>query len=325
MYVAPNSTTPSWPTAGAPTTGQAPTPNLISMVNYYVARLIFQYANLPNAQRMIALMTKQALGDDILTQIQNAFDLNTAVGYQLDILGKYIGVTRNINPASNPPYWGFLNYSATGTAVTTSGAVTSINVTYGGKEYLTTPTVTIIGVGTGATATATLSNGVVTHITVTATGSGYTTVPEVSITPSGNTIGFRNYAGNSNLTGFWETYHSSSLPNSDLNDQQYRLVLNLQIILNSSDGTLASIQNYLNAYLPGYVSLIDNMDMSLTYYVSLDYPSLSTSILQNFLPAPMGVSKTIEIITYGSTRVLSDGVTERSTSTGGIRYTSAGT
>jgi len=245
--------TPSWPTAGAPTTGQIPTKHLIALVNYYVARIISQYSQGPNAQRLIALMSKQALADDILTQILYAFDIDSAVGVQLDIIGQYVGVSRNINPAISIPYWGFENYSNTG-----------------------------------------------------------------------NTIGFRNYAQNSNTTGVWETYHSAGLPNSALNDDQYRLVIQLQIILNSNDGTLASIQNYLNTLLPGFVSLTDNQDMTLTYYVSNLYTTLSTEILQQFLPKPMGVGINIVILSYGSKRVLSDGNT-RTTSIGDTRYTSLGT
>jgi len=253
VYDAYSSVTPSWPTAGAPTTGNVPTKHLIALVNYYVARIISQYSQGPNAQRLIALMSKQALGDDILTQILYAFNIDTAVGVQLDIIGQYVGVNRNINPATSIPYWGFQNYSN-----------------------------------------------------------------------SGNTIGFRNYAQNSNTTGVWETYHSAGLPNSALNDDQYRLVIQLQIILNANDGTLASIQNYLYTLLPGFVTLTDNQDMTLTYYVSNLYTTLSTDILKQFLPKPMGVGINVTILSYGSQRTLSDG-NVRTTSLGYTRYTSLGT
>ena len=253
VYDAYSSVTPSWPTAGAPTTGQLPTKHLIALVNYYVARIISQYSQGPNAQRLIALMSKQALGDDILTQILYAFNVDTAVGVQLDVIGQYVGVNRNINPNGNPPYWGFENYSN-----------------------------------------------------------------------SGNTIGLRNYAQNSNTTGVWETYHSAGLPNSALNDDQYRLVIQLQIILNSNNGTLASIQDLLNLLLPSFVVLTDNQDMTLTYAVSNLYTSLSIDLLKEFLPKPMGVGINVTILSYGSKRVLSDGNT-RTTSLSNTRYTSLGT
>lgn len=64
---------------------------------------------------------------------------------------------------------------ATGSVVVNSGAVEQIVVTDGGSGYVSAPTVTVTGGGTGATATATVSNGVVTLVTVTAPGTGYTT------------------------------------------------------------------------------------------------------------------------------------------------------
>jgi hypothetical protein len=242
---------PIWPTYGSPS-GATPSNNLINLVNYYVNRLIFQYSQQPNAQMLTALMVKQALADDLTTLLINAFDITTAVGPQLDIIGKYVGVKRQINPANaTVPYWGFENYSNTG-----------------------------------------------------------------------NTIGFRNYGGTTNVSGVWESYSSASQPATNLNDQQYRLVIQLQIILNSNDGTLASIQQYLNDLLPGFVTLIDNQNMTLTYLVNQN-TIISSALLQQFLPKPMGVG-IIVTIESGSKRVTSDGYT-RVTSAGYTRVTSSGT
>ena len=81
----------------------------------------------------------------------------------------------------NPPYTGGV---ATAT-VNGSGVVTGITVVNGGANYLTAPTITISGGGTGATATATVVNGVITVINVTNGGSGYSsaTPPTVIISP----------------------------------------------------------------------------------------------------------------------------------------------
>lgn len=71
-----------------------------------------------------------------------------------------------------------------------TGGVESITVTNPGYSYQFTPTVEILGDGTGATATATISpQGTVKTITVTNTGSGYTSAL-VRITPAvGDTTG----------------------------------------------------------------------------------------------------------------------------------------
>jgi hypothetical protein len=72
--------------------------------------------------------------------------------------------------------------TATGTAVVTSGFVTSINLTDGGAGYTSAPVVTITGGGgSGATATAAVSGGAVTGFTITSPGSGYGSAPTVTI------------------------------------------------------------------------------------------------------------------------------------------------
>lgn len=66
------------------------------------------------------------------------------------------------------------------------GEVSSIDIKQQGSGYVS-PTVTIIGAGTGATATATLNGGKVVGITVTAAGSGYDEFTVAQITDSGGT------------------------------------------------------------------------------------------------------------------------------------------
>ncbi len=81
------------------------------------------------------------------------------------------------------------NASASSTIV--AGSVTSIIVTDQGSGYITPPTVTITGDGTGATATAVLTSDKVTSITVDTPGIDYTVEPTVIISPSPIT-GFTN-------------------------------------------------------------------------------------------------------------------------------------
>lgn len=72
----------------------------------------------------------------------------------------------------------------TGSAVITSGSVSSITLGSGGSGYSTAPTVYLSGGGgTGATATATVSGGVITGFSVTSGGSGYTSPPTVWVGP----------------------------------------------------------------------------------------------------------------------------------------------
>ena len=245
--------TPNWPIAGAPT-GTPPNSNLITLCNYYIARLIYQYSQQPNAQMLTALMVKQALADDLTTLLSQAFNIDTAVGPQLDIIGAYVGVKRNINPVpTSPNAWELYPYSGT---------------------------------------------------------------------PTTNGIGMRLYNNSVNTTGVWESYSAISQPATNLSDTQYRLVIKLQIILNYNDGTLASIQNYLNNLLPGYATVVDNQNMTLTYTVNQN-SIISATLLTQFLPKPMGVGITVFIQSSGATRITSDGYT-RVTSAGYTRVTSPG-
>jgi hypothetical protein len=71
---------------------------------------------------------------------------------------------------------------STAVATLTSGVVTSIAVTVTGAYTGTAPTVTIVAVGSGAVALATVNSlGVLTAVTPLAIGSGYTNAPNVVI------------------------------------------------------------------------------------------------------------------------------------------------
>lgn len=60
---------------------------------YYSNLLILQYHNKPKAKATIEA-TVGLLPDDLILEVINGFDIETAVGKQLDILGIYVGVDR---------------------------------------------------------------------------------------------------------------------------------------------------------------------------------------------------------------------------------------
>ncbi len=100
------------------------------IVDYYSNLLILQYNGLPNASAEIALLATTVLAHGIATDVQNAYDVDTAVGKQLDVIGKYVGVDRYYTQLdltdffsfvtysqagglpSSPPQWGFTTYAA---------------------------------------------------------------------------------------------------------------------------------------------------------------------------------------------------------------------
>jgi hypothetical protein len=213
--------------------------------DYYETLLILQYRGLPKASATIGLLTKQATADMLFGQFESAFDLDLAVGPQLDILGEYIGVSRYQQDILDIPYFGFKLYAG-----------------------------------------------------------------------GGNPNGFTDYYAGVNLSGVFYRYQNFGVPNTALTDAAYQFLLKLKIILNHSDGTLSNIMTFLNMFLPGQVQLIDNQNMTLTYNVASTVP-ISAGILANFLPKPMGVSITVNILSFG-TRITEDGHT-RVTADGSTR------
>lgn len=64
--------------------------------NYYADLLILQYKTQPKARATIQALIKELYGSGSLLQMVNGFDIDTAVGKQLDIIGKYIGLGRQV-------------------------------------------------------------------------------------------------------------------------------------------------------------------------------------------------------------------------------------
>lgn len=65
---------------------------------YYANLLIIQYLDKPRAYAMIQSLVRTVIMEALPLQVQDAFNIfgdNTAVGNQLDVLGKYVGVTRS--------------------------------------------------------------------------------------------------------------------------------------------------------------------------------------------------------------------------------------
>lgn len=67
------------------------------LLKYYLNLLILQYKNKPKAIGHVTTLVTQAFCDLLPQILERAFDLETAEGVQLDIIGKYIGIKRRVN------------------------------------------------------------------------------------------------------------------------------------------------------------------------------------------------------------------------------------
>lgn len=65
------------------------------IIDYYADLLILQYRGLPKAYAMVQAFAGPVIMNQLGVQAQNAFDIGTAIGAQLDVLGQYVGVSRN--------------------------------------------------------------------------------------------------------------------------------------------------------------------------------------------------------------------------------------
>lgn len=160
------------------------------IIDYYANLLVLQYRGKPKAYATIQTLVTPVIMDQLPTQVLNAFSLNTAVGVQLDVIGKYQGVTRN----------------------------------------------------------------------------GY------------------DFAGNP-IT---------------LDDDDFRSFITMAIALNTSDGTLYSIQNFLHQFFPGEILVFDYQNMRMGYFINSTVGSQTLAemlVTQGMLPKPMGVQLAITI--YG--------------------------
>lgn len=74
----------------------------VDIVEYYSNLLIFQYSNKPKAVATIKATVTPIIMDQLPLTVQDAFDLDTAIGYQLDTIAKYVGVSRSGNGFNGP-------------------------------------------------------------------------------------------------------------------------------------------------------------------------------------------------------------------------------
>lgn len=83
-----------------------------TLIAYYVNLLIIQYHNKPKARAHIQALITAIMVYDIAIAVRDGFNIDTAIGKQLDILSKIIGVDRLVTGASfDRNYFGYADYT----------------------------------------------------------------------------------------------------------------------------------------------------------------------------------------------------------------------
>jgi hypothetical protein len=220
--------------------------DISSLISAYADLLPMQYRDKPKARATIEILCQKALADGLALDLANAFDIDTAVGAQLDIIGKYVGVSRYIQVPASFSYYGF-------------------------RDYI----------------------------------SGHTQ----------NTNGMQTYTGSLNAGILYKSYASIGQSSTAISDEGMRFIIKLQIISNHSDASFYGIQHLLLQFFGDAITVVDNLDMTMTYSVLKTIP-VSIATITPFLPKPMGVGINVVIFdpyTVGMLDSSGEGVMDSST------------
>ncbi len=75
----------------------------VELAEYYANLLILQYLGKPRAWAQVKATILPVIMDQLPVAVQNAFEIGTAVGDQLDVIGKYVGVSRSGSSLTGEP------------------------------------------------------------------------------------------------------------------------------------------------------------------------------------------------------------------------------
>lgn len=264
--------------------------SLTELCKRYVALLASQYQQ-PNAQQQMALWTKQFLADNFIQRVLAAYNFPGAQGTQLDVIGKYIGVTRFQTASAHPPFFGYFpggfesvhapaNYKGTWNPATNTPTLANGTGT-NGWWYA----VQVAGTSTSPISNTFLQGDIIWYNgTVWAKDANY------------NANGYNNPAGTANVGAIYDTPFFANAPAEALSDSAYLQLLYLQIIRNASNGTLPDVIARLQFYFGTAIALVDNLNMTVTYTVTQSVVLLSKDTLTQFLPRPAGVGIVVNLV-----------------------------
>lgn len=197
-----------------------------SLIEYYTDLLIIQYNQKPKARATIQLYVENLLASGVLLDVLNGYDIETAVGKQLDVLGKYVGVDRFFLESDIINYFAFTDYEEPDPDSETK---------YGFSTYAT----------------------------------------------------YDGFSANG-----WLTYSDIVLQKNTLDDADFRTVIKLAIIQNTSNHSVGDIDTRIAALFGSdvHAEAKNSVPMVMWYFIRLSNSPLMQAILyKKLLPKPMGV------------------------------------
>lgn len=247
-----------------------------NLLDYYQNLLIIQYHDKTKARGTIRVLVDATMIYDVLVMIRDGFDIDTAIGKQLDILGKYIGSDRVITgTAFTRDYFGYVEYSDVlfaWSGYTQYKKFIPTGSYFGARRYNTTA-FNYFPLRLYSSA----PSSVRTALYRTFTGTYQGTVPDVQ----------------------FFSYRGSTVSLFELNDMEFRAILKLLIIKNYGTGSAKDIDDLIAVTLGEDVIFTDRQNMSISYIFPEDQERFITiAKSEGVLPRPSGVGMSVAFTKY---------------------------
>jgi hypothetical protein len=259
---------------------QTATPDEI--VEYYTALLIAQYYNKPKAIGTVDAFVRELVADNIYTQVRDGFDLDTAVGNQLDFIGKLRGTSRYYFTLDLlKTYWGLPTYDTAESDVPVWSAV----VTY--------PTGAMVRKTATTELYVSLVDGNLNNPLPAMVSDAYWGYVGNDPTSIATYLGLSTY--DLPQPPAWYTMLYDDFIASTLLDGDFRRVIKYLARIHSCDYSLEALDAIFFEFFAGNVNIVDNEDMTIEFqHLTSDTDNLFEIVNQmNLLPHPAGVSYTV--------------------------------
>lgn len=253
--------------------------NTLQLVQYYVGLLIKQYYGLPKASGHIKALTVPSILCQVSTQLLSFSSVPST--------GAFVLSWNGVSSAS-------INYNdSVSTIQTKIQAITGLStVTVSGSISEQSLEVAFTEVNPPASLFVLVSSTLDSSITITETD---VTLP-IAIQNAFNLTGPNPAQGVQldilgKYVGVTRNGYISSGPVT-LSDSDFLKLIYIKIIQNNSNGSLYSIDNLINIYFSGEMSVYDYQDMTMQYVLSSSLFSDTLAqffVYGGFLPKPMGV------------------------------------
>jgi Protein of unknown function (DUF2612) len=291
--------------------GNAPIENL--PLEYYLDLLTSEYQNSPKFNAFLEVLLRKF--DDISQcqmQIDQAFDVDNAVGVQLDAVGAIVGVSRIVpfQPTGSLPVTVNYNLIASQVGSTMYYTLSSDNPAYplnATWNLPVNPTPDTVDLGFGFTINnnhigALIINGSASSdflVFYNIAAEGGVAAFQTSTVDDFIIFGAQLYSGAESaptlLPGNYTlTMIIPAVPGISpvLDDDTYRIYIKAQAAKNTWDGTIDSLQGIWKTLFPsGQIIIDDNQNMTATIIVTGMFTSLEQDLITNGLivPRPQGV------------------------------------